>query len=194
MKGKTNKFKKILVIASEIFAKKGYEATSVREIALKAGLNKATIYHYFSSKEEILFKIMDNAMEEALKNLEAILSEDSDALEKFENVLKFYSKYYVSKQAELSLLVNELNSLKHEYKTLLTEKEKKYVDLMKSVLYELKKKGVLKEELPITVIVFTFFSIIHYTVKWYEPSGKIKVDELSEYFVEIFTKGILKKR
>jgi AcrR family transcriptional regulator len=194
MKDKTNKFKKILVIASEIFAKKGYEATSVREIALKAGLNKATIYHYFSSKEEILFKIMDNAMEEALKNLEAILSEDSDALEKFENVLKFYSKYYVSKQAELSLLVNELNSLKHEYKTLLTEKEKKYVDLMKSVLYELKKKGVLKEELPITVIVFTFFSIIHYTVKWYKPSGKIKVDELSEYFVEIFTKGIFKKR
>ena len=192
MKNRTNKFKELLVVAADIFAKKGYKATSVREIAEKAGINKATIYHYFSSKEEMLFKIMDNAMEEALKNLEKIRAENIDPMTKLENVLKFYSKYYVSKQADLILLVNELNSLKEEYKNLLIEKERKYVELMKSILFELKEKGMLKDELPITVIVFTFFSIIHYTIKWYNPKGEIKVEELSKYFVDIFTQGILK--
>ncbi len=187
---KNNKYNQILNIAAKLFAFKGYKATSVREIAEKSGITKATIYHYFSSKEEILFEIMNNAMDEALKDLKKIAQMNIHPIEKLKNSLNFYSKYYVSKQEDLILLVNELNSLNKKYKQVLIEKERIYVNLFKSILNELKEKKLLKD-IPLTVIAFTFFGMVHYTIKWYKSSGKIKPEKLSEYFVEIFTKGIL---
>ncbi len=186
-----NRYNEIINAATELFAKKGYAATSMREISENLEITKATLYHYFKSKEQILFEILDNVMDEALQNLEKISNMDISPEEKLKNVLKFYSKYYVSKQNDLILLVNELNSLNEKYKKILIEKEKKYLNLIKSIFNELNLQGKLKD-IPLTVLAFSFFGMVHYTIKWYHPNGSIKPDKLSEYFVEIFTKGILK--
>ncbi len=186
-----NRYNEIINAATELFAKKGYAATSMREISENLEITKATLYHYFKSKEQILFEILDNVMDEALQNLEKISNMDISPEEKLKNVLKFYSRYYVSKQNDLILLVNELNSLNEKYKKILIEKEKKYLNLIKSIFNELNLQGKLKD-IPLTVLAFSFFGMVHYTIKWYHPNGSIKPDKLSEYFVEIFTKGILK--
>ncbi len=186
-----NRYNEIINAATELFAKKGYAATSMREISENLDITKATLYHYFKSKEQILFEILDNVMDEALQNLEKISKMNISPEEKLKNVLKFYSKYYVSKQNDLILLVNELNSLNEKYKKILIEKEKKYLNLIKSIFNELNLQGKLKD-IPLTVLAFSFFGMVHYTIKWYHPNGSIKPDKLSEYFVEIFTKGILK--
>ncbi len=186
-----NRYNEIINAATELFAKKGYAATSMREISENLDITKATLYHYFKSKEQILFEILDNVMDEALQNLEKISKMNISPEEKLKNVLKFYSKYYVSKQNDLILLVNELNSLNEKYKKILIEKEKKYLNLIKSIFNELNLQRKLKD-IPLTVLAFSFFGMVHYTIKWYHPNGSIKPDKLSEYFVEIFTKGILK--
>jgi AcrR family transcriptional regulator len=185
-----NKYNQILEEAAKLFAKKGYKATSVKEIAEKLNITKATIYHYFSSKEEILFEIMNSAMDDALNDLQKIANMKISPLEKLEESLRFYSKYYVKKQEDLILLVNELNSLNEKFKEILIEKEQIYVNLFKSILTELKNQGLLKD-IPLTIIAFTFFGIVHYTIKWYKAAGEVNPEKLSEYFVEIFTKGII---
>ena len=185
-----NKYHEILETSSKLFAQKGYKSTTMKEIADALGITKATIYHYFSSKEEILFEIMNFAMDEALKDLKKIAQMNISPIEKLNESLKFYSKYYVEKQNDLILLVNELNSLKKKYKDILIGKEKIYLNLFKSILLELKEEGILKD-IPLTIIAFTFFGMVHYTIKWYKANGKVKPEKLSEYFVEIFTKGII---
>jgi len=189
---KKNRYNEILDVATELFAKNGYRATSVREIAESVNITKATLYHYFKSKEEILFSILNKVMDEALEELKKISRLNIPPEEKLKNVLKFYSKYYVAKQNDLILLVNELNSLNDEYKKVLVEKEKIYLNLMKSIFRELKQSNKLKD-IPLTVLAFTFFGMVHYTIYWYNPEGPIKANELSEYFVEIFTKGVIKE-
>ncbi len=187
---KKNRYNEILEVATELFAKKGYASTSMREISENLDITKATLYHYFKSKEQILFEILNNVMDEALESLEKISKMDIPPEEKLKNVLKFYSKYYVSNQNDLILLVNELNSLNEDLKEILINKEKIYLNFMKSIFNELKLQGKLKD-IPLTVLAFSFFGMVHYTIKWYHPEGSIKPEKLSEYFVEIFTKGIL---
>jgi AcrR family transcriptional regulator len=187
---KKNRYNEILEAATELFAKKGYAVTSMREISENLEITKATLYHYFKSKEQILFEILNNVMDEALESLEKISKMRIPPEEKLKNVLKFYSKYYVSKQNDLILLVNELNSLSENFRKILINKEKIYLNLMKLIFNELKMQGKLRD-IPLTVLAFSFFGMVHYTIKWYHPDGSIKPEELSEYFVEIFTKGIL---
>jgi DNA gyrase/topoisomerase IV subunit B len=133
---------------------------------------------------------MNSAMDDALNDLQKIANMKISPLEKLEESLRFYSKYYVKKQEDLILLVNELNSLNEKFKEILIEKEQIYVNLFKSILTELKNQGLLKD-IPLTIIAFTFFGIVHYTIKWYKAAGEVNPEKLSEYFVEIFTKGII---
>jgi AcrR family transcriptional regulator len=180
---------KILKSAEKLFAYKGFKATSMREIAEESGITKATIYHYFKSKEEILFTIMNEAMDRAYSNLEDINLSRMDSKEKFREILKFYIKYYAGNRDGLILLVNEQDFLTDEHKKILINKQRNYVKFIYTLLENLKTEKVIKN-IPFSVITFAFFGMVHYTIKWYKKSGNIDVDLLADYFIEILLKGI----
>ena len=79
---------KILEAAFELMAKKGYEATSISQIAQHAGISKGLIYNYFDSKEAMLKALIHHAMEEADHLMENILNEDPK--QTVENMLRWY--------------------------------------------------------------------------------------------------------
>jgi len=184
------KRKEIRRVVARLFAVKGYHGTSMREIGRTLGMNQSSLYHYFSSKEEILFLIMNEAMDEALAVLRDICSSNLSPEEKLDRVLAFYTRYYAGDQDSLSLLVNEMNSLGREYRQVLVEKEREYVKLIRSILEELMRTRKMKDIDP-TIATFAFFGMVHYTIKWYRKDGPIGPDRLADHFVKIFTKGIL---
>jgi AcrR family transcriptional regulator len=178
------------VIARQ-FAHRGYHHTSMREIARELCMNQSSLYHYFASKEDILFRLMNDAMDEVLSELEKIYAKDLPAEDKLKKVLYSYIRSYAGDQDRLFLLVNERGSLGEANLAILIDKERRYVRLIKSILKELTDEGKMKE-IDVSAATFAFFGMVHYTIKWYHKDGPITVDELARLFVELFTKGILK--
>jgi TetR/AcrR family transcriptional regulator, cholesterol catabolism regulator len=178
-------------IVARLFADKGYHATSMRDVGNEIGMSKSSMYNYFKSKEEILFHLMNDAMDEALETLQAICRADHTPEEKLNAVLDFYARYYAGDQERLTLLVNELQSLSEHHQQIIKKKDIDYVRLLRSILDELTKAGRMKAIHP-TVASFAFFGMVHYTIKWYNKDGPVSPAELARFFVEIFTKGILK--
>ena len=176
---------------ARLFASGGYHSTSMREIAHELGMNKSSLYHYFTSKEDILFKLMNDAMDDALATLEEICVTDISPEEKLKKVLGFYTQYYAGEQERLILLVNEMNSLSDESRSSLIQKQRHYVQLIQSILKKLADHGKMKQIDP-AIATFAFFGMVHYTVKWYHKDGPVPLDELAQMFVEIFNKGILR--
>lgn len=185
------KIEEIRKVIARLFASKGYHSTSLREIARELGMNQSSLYHYFNSKEEILFGLMNSAMDDALKTLEEICAEGVSPEDKLNRVLGFYTRYYAGDQDLLVLLVNEMNSLGENYRPILIEKQRHYVRLIQSILVELFEQRKMKEIHP-AVAAFAFFGMVHYTIKWYHREGPIGLDELTAVFLEIFTKGIFR--
>jgi TetR/AcrR family transcriptional regulator, cholesterol catabolism regulator len=178
-------------IVARLFAEKGFHATSMRDVGNEIGMSKSSMYNYFKSKEEILFHLMNDAMDEALETLQAICRADYTPDEKLNAVLGFYTQYYAGDQDRLTLLVNESHSLNEHHQQIIKKKDRDYVRLIRSILDELTIAGRMKA-IHSTVAVFAFFGMVHYTIKWYNKSGPVSPSELSEFFVEIFMKGILK--
>ncbi|HDZ90974.1 MAG: TetR family transcriptional regulator [Deltaproteobacteria bacterium] len=187
----SRRIREIEAVSARLFARKGYRSTSLREIARELGMDKSSLYHYFSGKEEMLFKLMNSAMDDAMKSLEEICAADLSPEEKLQEILSFYTRYFAGDQDRETLLVNEMNSLSANYRDILIEKQKSYVNLFKSVLFDLDRAHRLKEIHP-TVATFAFFGMVHYTIKWYRQDGPVKIDKLADLFVQIFTRGILK--
>jgi AcrR family transcriptional regulator len=163
----------------------------MREIARELGMNQSSLYHYVTSKEDVLFRLMNDAMDDVLEKLEEICASDLEAEDKLKKVLHSYIRSYAGDQERLILLVNEMHSLTETSRLILLEKQRKYVQLIKSILKELVDEEKMKEIDP-SVATFAFFGMVHYTIKWYHKDGPITVGELAHLFVELFTKGILK--
>jgi TetR/AcrR family transcriptional regulator, cholesterol catabolism regulator len=189
MTKKGDKITEIQGVATRLFAQKGYHNTSMREIARALEMNQASLYHYFDSKEDLLYTLITDAMDEALDTLEQICQSDLSPNGKLNEVLSFYTSYYAGDQDRLRLLVNEQDNLGEEYRQVVIEKERRYVGLIQSILKALADEGKMKP-IPPSVATFAFFGMVHYTIKWYDRSGPVKSGELADYFLEIFTKGI----
>lgn len=190
MPKKNHKSLEIKKVISRMFAQNGYHSTSIRDIAQELGVNQASIYYYFRNKEDMLFSLMDEAMDEALNKLEKICTIEQTSHAKLQKILRFYIGYYAGDQDRETLLINEINSLSEEPKNILIQKQRQYVNLIRSLLIEMQDQKIIKKINP-TVATFAFFGMVHYLVKWYNPNGAIGVNELTDIFVEIFTKGIL---
>jgi AcrR family transcriptional regulator len=185
------KNKEIHNMVARLFAYRGYHHTSLREIARELGMNQSSLYHYFTSKEDVLFGLMNDAMNKVLGKLEEIYASELSAEDKLKMVLHSYIQSYAGDQERLILLVNEMNSLTETNRLILVDKQRQYVQLIKSILKELVYEDKMKE-IDASVATFAFFGMVHYTIKWYRKDGPITLDQLTRLFVEIFTRGILK--
>ena len=184
------KTEEIYRVIARLFAYRGYHSTSMREIARELGMNQSSLYHYFTSKQDILFTLMNDAMDDVLAILQEISSTDLLPEDRLNRVLGFYTQYYAGDQERLILLINEMNSLNEEYRSILVGKQRQYVQLIKSILEELAAQGKIKQIHP-AIATFAFFGMVHYTIKWYHKDGPVSLDQLANSFVEIFTKGLL---
>ncbi len=186
---------KILKAATALFASKGFEGTSVRNIAEKSGISVPGMFYYFSSKEMILFEIMTSFMDSAYKKILEIYNSDIEPTEKLSEICKFYVEQYAGHKNQLTILVSERKSLDSRHRQICIEKERDYVKALKSLFQDLAERNLLK---PInhSILAFIFFGMVHWTYRWYDPKAKkgIGPSQLGRIFSEVFLRGILVPR
>ena len=187
-----NKIAEIQNVAAKLFASQGYHSTSIREIAGVLGINQATLYHYFKSKEEILFQLINGALDDAYKTLIEIRKADLPPVDRIKRVLRFYTQHYAGDQERLILAVNERESLSKDHQRVLVDKERQYVLLFNEMFKELIAARKMKD-IPPSVATFAFFGMVLHTINWYHKDGLINLDQLADLFCDIFMGGILKE-
>ncbi len=175
--------------AASLFAEKGYHGTSISDLAQAMGMRKGSLYHYFKSKEELLFRLLDEYITEALTEIEKICALEVTPTEKLRQFMLFYSSFYAGDRDRLVLLINDIDKLGESYRLQVIEKERRYYRALTGIFSQLQVAGIMKP-IPPAVAAFAFFGMVHYTCKWFHKDGAITAEELSEMFLEIFTKGI----
>jgi AcrR family transcriptional regulator len=185
---------RILKIATKLFALKGFDGTSVRSIAVRAGLSVPGMFHYFSSKEEILYEIMTTFMDSAYKKIMEIYNVDNDPIEKLSQICRFYVEQYAGHKHQLTILISERKSLIPEHREICIAKERDYVKALENLFKQLAKRKLLKR-IDHSVLAFIFFGMVHWTHRWYNPEAKggIGPNQLGRIFSEVFLRGILSR-
>jgi len=149
---------------------------------------KGGIYHYFSSKNEILYFILMNYMDLILKDLEEDLKEIKGGFEKLQFIIFRHMELFTKNVPESKILLHEAHFLPTKYLRMVAEKERKYFRLIADVLLGVLGRRVSKGRL--TVITFTLLGMCNWIYSWYNPEGPITPKELSDIISRIFFKGI----
>jgi AcrR family transcriptional regulator len=183
------KMSSIAKAAAKLFNEKGYLETSMDDISTAAKLSKGGIYHYFSSKNEILYFISTHFMGLLLKDLEQALEKINDNFEKIQFIISRHIRFYTKYIAEAKTTLHEGHLLPPAYFKIIAEQEKQYHQIVSKVLSDFLGGQVSKDQLK--VLTFILFGTCNGIYYWYDPKGPITPEELSKNISDILCKGLL---
>jgi len=182
----------ILRNAARIFAVKGYHSTTMRDISRETRVSLAGLYHYCKSKEELLFLIQDNCFGRVLERLQERLQETSGAVEKLRLVIENHLSFFATNMAEMKVLSHEADSLAGEMHEHVSGKKQEYTRLVRKILSEVQQaqKGS-ERKIDLTVATYALFGMMNWIYNWYDPHGKLSVNELVDNITRLYLSGFL---
>jgi len=182
----------ILRTSARIFAEKGYHSTTMRDISRATEVSLAGLYHYCKSKEELLFLIQDNCFGRVLERLQERLRETTEPVEKLRLVIENHLSFFAANMAEMKVLSHEADSLAGELHAQVSGKKQQYTQLVRRILSEAQRAQTGDaRKIDLTVATYALFGMMNWIYNWYDPRGKLSVDELVENITRLFLTGFL---
>ena len=179
----------ILRTAARIFAEKSYHSTSMRDISRATNVSLAGLYHYCKSKEELLFLIQDNCFGRVLERLEERLLEVEDPIAKLGVFIENHLSFFAANMSEMKVLSHEAESLGGELYTHVSTRKDKYTRLARKILQEVQHSRQNKQPVDLTVATYALFGMMNWIYNWYDPHGKLNVNDLAQHLTKLFLGG-----
>lgn len=170
---------RLLVKAAHLFKKKGYERTTVRDLATEVGIQSGSIFHHFKTKEEILKAVMEEAIRYNTARMVRALERSDTTKEKLLELIKCELTSITGFTGEaMTVLVYEWRSLTEESQVHILSLRDIYEKLWLDVLNQAKDEGLVSGD---TFILRRFLTgALSWTTTWFDERGGMTLDELAE--------------
>ena len=179
--------------AAQIFRDRGYDATSVSDIARALGITKAGLYHYFESKEALLFEItsygLDRVRDEVILPARAV--RDPEA--RLRQMVMRHARIATQGRGAIAQIVDEVRALPPPARKRVEERMRAYVDLVRDTLVELRSAGRLRDVDP-TVATFSVIGTILWLPRWFRQNGRLSQEQVANQIADIVLGGLLRSR
>lgn len=182
---------KIIDTAVILFAQQGYKATTMRQIAKKAGLTAGSLYNHIKSKEDLLLEIQTQFIDEMLNKLKECDIKKS-AKEKIENAIEIIMETVAQNRLAWKVLIDELFCFPDAEQTKLRIKGDEFANLIKRFIEEGKSSGEFDIQ-DTKMAAFFLLGACHHSAKWINPEGEFPAKEIGKYFASFFLQGLCKR-
>jgi AcrR family transcriptional regulator len=179
----------IVSAAARLYALKGFKGASVADLAEACRTSKSLIYHYFPSKEDILYDVMASHLEllaEAAE--EATVSNGSDPRERLQTIAHSFMRLYSGAADRHRVLLNELDNLPAERRADVIAKQRRIVALVESQIREVRPD--LASGAQARALTMLFFGMINWTHTWFKADGEMPAEALGELAVDLMLNGL----
>lgn len=172
--------------AAQLFREKGYERTTVRDLAAAVGMQSGSLFYHFKTKGEILAEVMQQGIEQVISNMEAALLGVTEPRERL--VALTHSHLYTllsNEQAALASLLYDWKSLPAELQTDILDARNRYERQCREEFSAAQAAGYLPQDgsVDIAVTVRFWLGAINWTPQWYKVGGEMAIDQLAEQLV-----------
>jgi len=177
--------------AAELFAERGFLGASIADLADALKTSKSLIYHYYDSKEDILFDVMHSHVKALLDAAEAIAAKPLPPEEKLRALTHAFVELYVDAAARQRVLLNELSRLPEEQRKIVVGIQRRLIEIVEKTIAELRPElsGRAALKRPSAML---YFGMINWMHTWLDPEGKAKPQRIADLAVSTFLDGIEK--
>ena len=180
----------ILSKAAELFAAQGYERSSISDLVEACGLSRGALYHYFDSKEAILYSMLHTHVAGMLDRLREVNAKCDAPLERLTKFVDTIVAINAASQCEQAILLNDLGSLNDDEQTEIKGLEQQIVELLSNALVEVDRSGRITRANR-KVHTMLLLGMINFTYTWYDPDAAVKPQAFARIATDLFLNGFL---
>ena len=182
------KLNAVLSASSALFAKKGFERATIRDVSQATGMSLAGLYYYFKSKEELLFLIQFTTFESICEKLKEIIENETDPQSCLHSMINMHFEYFIRNMNDLKICSRELESLEGDYYQEVAEKRKEYFDLTQSIFEKISdKSGGSSADSRLAALYL--FGTLNWIYQWYRPGRYPDAKKLAGQLSAIYLQG-----
>jgi len=175
--------------AARLFRKKGYKATSMRDIAAKVDIKAASIYNHFKSKQDLLQELLMEIARKFEKGMKEIQNSSLRSDEKMERLIALHVRLTVENTDTIALIAGEWVHLEDPVSTTYLTIRNTYEEDFKSIIDDGKSKGVFKDN-ETEIVLFSILSTLRWLYTWYSKNRAYNQIELERQIIDCLLKGI----
>lgn len=176
-------------VATELFAEKGYEATTLQDLAAALGIFKAGLYYYVDSKEDLLFRILQEGFEGLLPQLDEWRNLPGNALDKLRAFVEGFVVYGIVNRERNQIFAHDFRSLSPARRSLVIKVRDRYDRFVEDLLQEGQKEKTISADIDPKLTAAAIFGMVNSLYLWYRPRGGRSPEEIAASFARLVVNG-----
>ena len=164
--------------AAILFAEKGFSGASMTDLATICGVSKSLIYHYYAAKEDILYEVMKEHIDDLVDVINDTNHISSDPVEEFTSLTTALVHHYAGAENAQKVLLYELNNLNPAERKEIVYKERLIIKRFEGVFVRINPEMKSQTALLKSKIML-FFGMLNWMHTWYDPKGEMSRDEIA---------------
>lgn len=191
----TAKREELVRIAARLFKEQGYQSTKLADIAREAGLDRATVYYYVSSKEELFRETVVGVLDANMAEAERLLGDESlswtDRLHAiYVRLMVSYEENYPATFVYIQEQMHQVGSEETVWAQEIMRKTRAFDQALIGFIREAIASGELRSNIPPRLVENALFGMLNWTHRWFTPGGPMTGLEIAEAFWSIFMDGM----
>jgi len=180
----------ILRTAARLFQQQGYDATSMNDVAAALKLSKGGLYHHFQSKDEILFNLMNHAMDITQERVIDGVKGMANPEERLRMLIRRHIEVVMSvRDREITVMLHENHPLPPAMRRRINARKKDYVHFVENLIAEVQSGRPSRCSVTPRAAAFALLGMINWIYQWYRPEGALDEESLVQQYTEIFFSG-----
>jgi TetR/AcrR family transcriptional regulator, cholesterol catabolism regulator len=182
----------ILRTAARLFQQRGYDATSMNDVAASLKLSKGGLYHHFQSKDEILFEIMNHAMDITEERVLGPVRGIANPEERLRALIRLHIEVVLSpRDREITVMLHENHPLPPVLRKRINGRKKEYIHFLENLIAEIQGSRRAAPRVSPRAAAFALLGMINWIYQWYKPEGELQVQNLVPQFTDLLFGGLL---
>jgi len=178
----------ILMSAVSLFARRGFRAVTIDDIASNLGYSKSVVYYYFPSKIKILSQIFDRSHDVFIDTARATIDLQLDPVETMARLIREHAEHVMNRPDWNAIYWREETELDEKQRKQILARKHEYDSVIESVYTEGVKQGVFKD-IPPGIAVRALLGMCNSAYLWFKEDGTLSGQEVAQYFVSMLMDG-----
>jgi len=179
----------ILDASAQIFSQKGYHGTSMQDIAAAVNLQKASLYHHVSSKQEILFELLNRGLQILTEKVEEAIIDPGPPDERLRQAIQAYLSALTEHQDVTSVLLLEYRSLEPDYLIRHIEERDRFEQIWQDLIQLGIQENIFSCDHP-SMSTRALLGVMNWTVTWFRIDGPMSAEEIADQITDLFLLGL----
>jgi AcrR family transcriptional regulator len=177
--------------AARIFRDHGFDATAMSDIARSLRMTKAGLYHYFPSKEAMLFEIMTFGLERMDEEVITPARGVRDPLARLRQMIVQHARIITRAEGVVAQLFHEQRALPAHMRKVVSDQERRYFHLMRDTLKEIRASGRLRRDVDVSVAALSTIGMVQWLPRWFRPDGRLTIDQAARRIADLAFAAVL---